>query len=370
MRVRETTIPYKARGIGYRYLHSPTNWTFSGPLEDGLSSWSFIEDQNNGRNRPKTSPCTHVSSHVQHIPVTGHTRLSNSSYGLGYQAAAPFVSPKTPYYDLEGIDWDEIMEASGRFLNDKYASVAKEVSLFNNLFELDELPGLIKPLQKYRYLDYKFGIEPLYRDLMTLHSNLKNLKARLASLRRSANAPRRFRHLVRNVEVSLPVRPFGVPRLDSRFLKARVYGQFTMTLPALSELDQQIAVLLDALGAHLDVQVWYDATPFSWLLDWILPLGDYLEQFIDRRWYRPTLHLENSMVSLAGTVSGGYYFEPSFSAPDWQGQQNCSFSTRLYVRRSLIAPTNFDKLSNFPRWQYPELTEDKLLVLLGLTKLI
>lgn len=51
------------------------------------------------------------------------------------------------------------------------------------------------------------------------------------------------------------------------------------------------AVLLDELGANLDLRVVWDVIPFSFVVDYFLPVGDFIESFHPRGWFKPSFVL-------------------------------------------------------------------------------
>lgn len=412
-RERVRTVLNKGSGKAYFAPNgsggAQSEWTASGPMLDRVGTYERIVDENNRRSRPE-SPVLHVK--IQHFPqpVDNWSDSTSSPYGQGFLEAQPMTDPR---FMLDHVFHDPLNElarlAEQRVLA-KYASVAESWSLLNNLLEVDDTIALIKNLRKYatnvafadswtkkkvskdlkvrtaidwrartpdgspKYLDWEFGVNPLLDDLFTLYQNVMSVKDRLKQLRKRSGAKRRFSE---KVPFSPDVRYRD--QYDGGFLEitdvnfrgsARANGSITVSVPALDGLANNLRVMLDVLGVHLDAVTVYDAIPFTWLLDWVFPIGDWLESYADRRWIRPSVVFEEGSISYNIMGSCTLKMQPSSGYPGWRRKEVGTIMFRKYERTS-FQPTLRGKIEgNMPDFHPPRLTPERLAILAGLSRAI
>lgn len=273
-----------------------------------------IVDQNNGRARPP-SYCRHEVHRWTSIPrwtikypLFGYEIDEQANASIGDAIDNAVQSSWKPFRD--GVD-----NSASRIIAHA-TRIADEVSLLNNLIEIPELPALTKKYASIasklgdgrggmplpNFLDWQFGIAPLARDLRTLADNITNVRQRIQNLAagKSQSISRVWKGSIKaTVESS-----WGVDLNIQGSASSTLNGQITAVIPGLHEAEFQLKVLADVVGLHLDPGVVYDALPFSWLVDWFLPIGQQLEQFNSRQWVKVDLA---GQVHLAHHASGGMY---------------------------------------------------------------
>lgn len=151
----------------------------------------------------------------------------------------------------------------------------------------------------------------------------------------------------------------------------RASGFITVSWPPLDTMLDGVKVALDILGAHLDAGVLYDATPFTWLLDWFIPVGDYIESFVDRRYVRPTV--EFRMPCMSVRTEGTILVEqrPGGSYPNFSALAVAKGTFTHYSRGALPVSLNGETtIHPLPAFNMPRLTLDKGLILAVLTKAV
>lgn len=378
MRTRTRTAPYSPSGTMYSYLGDPGNITAMQPIPEGVREYSLMTDSNNGRARPD-SFCEHWSINGYHYPVTNTSSVTFSPYGQGYENAAPLVNPVS----IPGLailpDFDTYRQTASDLLRERYATLVKSFSLANNLLEIGDAGELFKKMSRliikqkefeFRYLDYKFGIAPLYGDLVTLRNNCLGIQDAIRKMRSLNGIKQRFSHRLGTASVVFPEgypQYHGITTHGSLVGPARTNGILTVGLPPINDLLSNIQVILDVIGGHLDILTLYDATPFTWLLDWIIPIGDYLERLVDRRYIKPELTLIRGSVSIAVSGKLTFYQGSVEGYPNFQRKLCAEFSTKYYRREALSLPTFLENLADIPHPRFPRITPSQAMILLGLT---
>lgn len=331
--------------------------------------YETIEDVNNGRARPP-SPCTH-----ERIKFGSYPKYTSvwKQYGQEWPATArsDVIVPMNEVLAVGKSAFgqeDSFFRAQARKEIDRYTRVADEVSLLNNIVELDDLPKLIN---KYRdlaqemmrrkrvvlndfkvhnvstgkirggdepnYLDWQFALRPLLADIQTVANNFRDASARLDAM--TGYNPRTV-SFGRRYELAPSSRLKDVrPELTLSFrgpFSGTLSGQLATFVPGLSEASFQLKMLADMIGLHIDAKFIYDAIPFTWLLDWFLPIGNYLGTLNSRKWVSVDIDGQLSISTkwdASFTISG---YGPSLFH-GWQVKTvtESSGTVRLYKRRTV-----------------------------------
>lgn len=170
---------------------------------------------------------------------------------------------------------------------------------------LHELPGMIKHIGDLlrrgskqglsakdiadQHLAFQFGWAPLFSDLQTLFDVQKHMDRRLGELRRlySNNGLKRrvtleYREQVSEENFSAEYSTFHLRRET----KMRLWGTVRWlpnSLPAVPPSDDALRrkALQTVYGLTPEAAVSgaWDLIPWSWLIDWFVPVGDYISQW-------------------------------------------------------------------------------------------
>jgi hypothetical protein len=92
-------------------------------------------------------------------------------------------------------------------------------------------------------------------------------------------------------------------------------------------------------------EVAWDATPYSFLLDWFVPIGDYLKQFGYSTNLRATTGC-NSARSKENTYSGGSYLGSQGPLKTWSECRYSSISVTRTLNTSLVWRPSFSEVVN------------------------
>lgn len=212
-----------------------------------------------------------------------------------------------------------------------------EVDIVNFLIDLKEIPGLVKSLVNSHklladavagkkgpglaggiqdvsgaYLAHNFGAAPLVGDLKKIIGILKSVRSRLEWLRKNRNkwvrvGSRGTYSNSDNKEVGLGK---GINSLTPSLHPVRVAmktvfnctAMVKQNLPWLDEWEAWVRGVLGAGGLSRPFSVIWERVPFSWVVDYFIPVGEYLEAIVFE-------HLEDwSVKDVSWSMRSDYLF--------------------------------------------------------------
>lgn len=169
-----------------------------------------------------------------------------------------------------------------------------ELSLPNFLFELGDVRKIFQVWNARKsvaknvagaHLNYAFGIKPTLGDISTALSSLIALGDRLAQIRQRVNRVE-TRRVTLNEEVintsgqfnyqSASIHPVNWTLSVSRKTEAHFKFKYK-AIPAMSQAEEKIRLFLDTLGFELNPRIIWEAIPFSFIVDWFLNVGNFLD---------------------------------------------------------------------------------------------
>jgi hypothetical protein len=134
-----------------------------------------------------------------------------------------------------------------------------------------------------QWLEYNFGILPLIGDLIKIHEILTGLETKLKDFERAANEV--FTHkrtvqnerLVFNGTVSSGAHSAAYNAL--RHVHKGIGLKYRLNpLAVTGDYKKMLRAYMQAFGFHLNPRILWDALPFSFVLDWFLGVGSWLER--------------------------------------------------------------------------------------------
>lgn len=164
-------------------------------------------------------------------------------------------------------------------------------------------------------LTYAFGWAPMVKDLTKLVKALSNYNARIERFKRESKSKelkRYFQNVSKeeydsgwfkieplsgyNYSTSLgPVYNYAQVKW-TRNITENFTFRYTYTIPELSEDQQKIRAFLDTVGLHADGAVLWELLPYSFVIDWFIPIGDYFKRK-RRKWWPATINMLNCSYS-------------------------------------------------------------------------
>lgn len=143
-------------------------------------------------------------------------------------------------------------------------------------------------------LAWKFGWKPFLNDVHTVHSILGGIEEKLQRLK-STPFTTAGRYTLEQTTVST-YQPNAWSENAYDYSKVHIYSRKTtkttwvhgarklLSPAAFSNIDMlRIAALREFLGLSLDVTDVWEAVPWSFVVDWILPIQTFLEQFVNKQ---------------------------------------------------------------------------------------
>lgn len=271
----------------------------SAPYTDRVgSAWQKVTDVNNGSARPE-SPCR-----MDKCFITRY--IYNTSDGPRHPnvaAWAPSAYVAIPVFDQAKVRFDRKLRD---YVNYKLIGLQEKFSSINFFLELGDVGGMIKSLNKYRYVDYAFGIKPFLDDVKNISSRMTESISAINARLNAYMSPMPI-----NITRKLPVGDTFVTSMGSSTrvmftgtVTCRFKGLVRIELPLLSRDNRDYTLWLDQIGFHPDLSTAWEAVPFSWMIDWFLPIGKHLDD-MSRPWLDPAIFLTgNFSYTYEGTVQG------------------------------------------------------------------
>lgn len=329
--------------------HARYNTSYS-PVTGGYTNeyntfYEEIIDVNNGALRPE-SPCDLIKCWT--TPSQDGVLYENGSrqflHWPAFSQASYFrEAARQKLGDFE-VTVNELVLRKQIGLNERFSSI-------NFFLELGDVADLIKGLDRYRYIDYRFGIAPMISDMKDIKTHLDTS---IAAVNRRLDAfaqpiPLTFTKTY-HTGGSIPY-PFvdSVMNFDID-VRCSFKGTFRAELPILSRYNRDYTLWLDQIGFHPDLATVWEAVPFSWLIDWFVPIGDSLEA-MSGSWMNPSIIFTGSThctynVSSTHTVSPRGYISSDLSLPVAGSFVDSSVATG-YIRNPLSNVTLNSKRPKF-----------------------
>ena len=183
-----------------------------------------------------------------------------------------------------------------------------DFNLFNLLFELDDVINIFSKRfwSDLSYGSVNWGLLPFYTDLKSLVNSYGDIKDGIINSDLSNNRDRSFakRHAYSTSGY------YNTNTFYSYEGSVIVNGRFSMQLPDLSSSELSLRIFADELGVHPDISTLWDILPFSFILDYYLPIGQLIDSIHPQGWFVPKWNFTGT-VTLMGDLSYSYGVNPS-----------------------------------------------------------
>jgi len=258
------------------------------------------------------------------MPLIGEYNAFASSASFGsapfFQAGrdlAVYYDTLVPFAQRQVFVDARVKDRCQKTLQAMLPGIRPQLSLVNDLIELKDLPSLITSLNRIRafeanfnlgrwsqpirtffsagsdnFLQWKFNVAPVIRDIAAIRSGLANIDQQLARL--AANQ-RRYLTTRRTVDISdiyddvssyvtntssqrnATITSQRIPTYSK--CVANVTMDYGYVMPSLSGWQLRLQALLDAFGVNFNPAIIWNAIPWSFVVDWIAGVGSFLSQF-------------------------------------------------------------------------------------------
>lgn len=136
------------------------------------------------------------------------------------------------------------------------------------------------------HLNIQFGWVPFVSDVRRCYDALENFRKKVRELQDRAGTPQRV-HYARAVDTAdIPsdttnTDSIGTRRRKTRWITSPKYVatvDFIYVLPDMSSMTNQAKAFLDTLGVQGNPRILWDAVPYSFVIDWFVGVGDWLNK--------------------------------------------------------------------------------------------
>jgi len=190
-------------------------------------------------------------------------------------------------------DWESLSSSAVRAM---LPSFSERNSLVNFVLELKDIRRIPDVWSKRRgvlknianaHLNYAFGIAPLVSDITSLVNTFTNFRKKVRDLQ-SGSGKTITRHFSSTLPVStLPMESvvyseggadYEVRSRHSWVKTPRYHAsmRYSYKLPDMTQIGNQVLALLDALGVRRDGAIIWNAIRFSFVADWFVRCGKFL----------------------------------------------------------------------------------------------
>lgn len=262
------------------------------------------------------------------------------------------------------------------------------ISLPNFLLELDDIPKLWRSWKEKalaarkaakrlpsrsnvtlgaskQWLEYNFGILPLIGDLQKIHEILFGLYAKLQGFERAAGEVFTHKRTIKNerlvVNGSVSSGAHSASYNALRHVQKGVGLKYRLNPFAVTgDYKKMIAAYMTAFGFNLNPRILWDALPFTFVLDWFLDVGSWLEKHKHDTLQIPVTLVDGYAYSRASwTVTTNYAHSieapwPPYTSSGWSTVT--SGYTRVPVLPSWEAMQGLN-LEGFGDWKNPTLKQ-------------
>jgi hypothetical protein len=228
-----------------------------------------------------------LSAPSVHADGQGDT-VENEFTGSGIGWAAAKAALGVNFQDYAITDPSTVMDS----VYDSMRPDLTEVSVPNFIIEFAQISSLWKiwntrrsfvPNVANKNLQYQYGFIPTIGDISGMISAIRNLQQKIRDWNRSVGRLRRRKRTVLSDTISKSgssvVSNWGTVNWNVNFTR-QITAHITyrpLPIQAMANTERLLRGTLDSLGFELNPAILWDAIPFSFIVDWFLNIGGYLE---------------------------------------------------------------------------------------------
>lgn len=246
-----------------------------------------ISDEEPGMKR--YGNCIHRSktSSLDHSPCEWVNPANGSTYRWNNRAVyAEYCPPITPYE--ETLDWNQLSAEAYQTMK---PSLSSGFSLTNFVAELAQMKTMFRLFDRSKnllrnsagaHLNWEFGWKLFISDLIEIWNKLHNYKALLEDYKSKQGRVlvRHFKKVLVRDDISKETNVVSYKTHTTERRHTVTYHATMRYVYSVPKLDSEYAetlALMDALGVKLTPSVIWNGIPFSFVVDWFLSVGSFLE---------------------------------------------------------------------------------------------
>lgn len=223
-------------------------------------------------------------------PVADLYSYNNSDFNRPYSGVAVAMD-SVLYNDFITITKTDYAEMAHRLLSDSKLLGSKTFSLANFIYELKEVSNLVSVFKTKLLsfagvgnanLAYQFGIAPLMGDIQAIYDVVLNLRRRIKAWNSQIGKTKIYNsHITyRTINETVSANPeFSLysNKIEYQIVgKIRAHAYFEPQY--ISELDTE-KLFTKFLGLNAPISIVWQALPFSFLVDWVVSVGDMIDTY-------------------------------------------------------------------------------------------
>lgn len=228
--------------------------------------------------------------------------------------------------------WDKLPTTSQFSVIQAIAELDDTLAMFSKKFiqSLFSFEGLAA---------FQYGIVPFYNDILAINSIVQRVNSGFADLSYEYSD---------TYQVN-----YTTPDVESAVGTWTVHLQGTVSPPG-----GTLPELLDVVGFHPDLATAWDLVPLSFVVNWFLPIGDWLESICNRGWV--------NTAQFSGWYSTKFVGRAGYSAfPSVTAHAPVTFYSRRYLTNALLQKQSAVPLPSFHLPSFSQLFNTAYLALLS-----
>jgi hypothetical protein len=150
-------------------------------------------------------------------------------------------------------------------------------------------------LRKLKWSDanygaWTWGLTPIYSDIESLLNTLEAIRGKLVASYEKILGKRYTQRTSWEWNKELAYYEYNCSAKGITVVSGHLTGNVFPDTPI-----KALSVLMDELGMNFDVRALWDIIPLSFVVDYFLPIGDYLESLHPRGWFKPEFVVSGCM---------------------------------------------------------------------------
>lgn len=304
----------------YRERTQPATYTYSYYGRPPTSSSYTVTTERFSDPLPGPGPCSHSRATTCNV---GYKHNATGSYDRWYDHV---LWPKSSSIALKGVDqmnWNKLPSST-------------KAGIIQILAELDNTVGMFAKSfwASLNYGSWTWGVMPFVSDLVAVANAVKNIGTNLSDFDYED-------------QFTLELPPDDIPTIIYEGKPAKYDGQLWLggeakvryTGKADMSFQHPGSIALDWLGFHPDLATAWELVPFSFVVDYLYPIGDFLEQFRQGGWVKTVYFSGWQTVKITGSVEYHHDF-PGYTG--YRGVSQYSSFTRYPGGFVLVADSTPD----------------------------
>jgi hypothetical protein len=240
-----------------------------------------------------SSPCVVVQ-------LKANPTHTNYYHVHGNVAGANHTLSETEAYAAFGVTTGAGVVGSSNtqgYINQTYLALKPDLTKFslpNDLLDIGQMKDLLKVWNRSSSLvtnlagarlNYKFGWKPTIGDLQALLDGLLEFRGAIAKFKYGTGQIISARKTILNdtvVKTGNVLQDANSHRVWHAEVQRKAHGYLVykpLPMAVVGEWDETLRAILDTVGFELNPRIVWDKIPFTFVVDWFLNVGEWLESF-------------------------------------------------------------------------------------------